>query len=221
MLLYIVTAHNLVDLNSAELLQECLKSFDFVRLKELERSIDGTFEWIWSDDHFNEWLSTDCGILWIQGKPGSGKSTLMQYLYRMESNKERLVPTIICEFSFFGQTMGAENSMTGLLRSLIHQIIQQRSSLAGPAMEEFRKEFRKQSATGKGPHYDVATLQGILAATLDQAEQETDGLQFVFFIDSLDECADQSEPWFEGWKFFVNKVAKVHPNSNRKQGSAF
>jgi putative ribosome biogenesis GTPase RsgA len=43
-----------------------------------------TVDWVWllpaGRSSLAQWLSTEAGIFWIQGKPGSGKSTLMNYL---------------------------------------------------------------------------------------------------------------------------------------------
>jgi len=49
----------------------------------------GTFEWIYRDpevesepwSNYVKWLGSVEDIYWITGKPGSGKSTLMKYLY--------------------------------------------------------------------------------------------------------------------------------------------
>ncbi|KAH7391608.1 hypothetical protein BKA64DRAFT_109923 [Cadophora sp. MPI-SDFR-AT-0126] len=42
-----------------------------------------TFEWAFQDldgTNFSTWLQSGCGLCWIRGKPGSGKSTLMKHI---------------------------------------------------------------------------------------------------------------------------------------------
>jgi ATPase subunit of ABC transporter with duplicated ATPase domains len=57
-----------------------------------------TFSWIFEDASqgpsgefkFQDWLLFQEGIYWIMGKAGSGKSTLMKYLYHHQRTKEAL-----------------------------------------------------------------------------------------------------------------------------------
>src|ERR1700733_637613 len=53
------------------------------RLTDIAPPYGDTFSWIWTADDlaFVSWLQSGAGIYWISGKPGSGKSTLMKYLY--------------------------------------------------------------------------------------------------------------------------------------------
>jgi len=39
----------------------------------------GTLDWVWNSG-LSSWLESGSGIFWIEGKPGSGKSTLMKYI---------------------------------------------------------------------------------------------------------------------------------------------
>ena len=48
----------------------------FDRRDQITRAETGTNEWIWSYGPYVEWATEASGILWIQGKPGSGKSVL-------------------------------------------------------------------------------------------------------------------------------------------------
>ncbi|KAH7403242.1 hypothetical protein BKA64DRAFT_444322 [Cadophora sp. MPI-SDFR-AT-0126] len=46
----------------------------------LPDSYAGTFSWIWSHDSFQDWTAGGSKMLWIQGKPASGKSTMMKFI---------------------------------------------------------------------------------------------------------------------------------------------
>lgn len=76
-----------------------------------------------------DWLSSSKGLYWIFGKPGSGKSTLIDYL--AHNNRTTLAlqqyrPTewIVLRFFFdFRGGKGVTNSFEGLLRSLLYQLV--------------------------------------------------------------------------------------------------
>lgn len=76
-----------------------------------------------------DWLSSSEGLYWISGKPGSGKSTLIDYL--AQNNRTKLTlqqyrPTewIVLRFFFdFRGGKGVTNSCEGLLRSLLYQLV--------------------------------------------------------------------------------------------------
>ena len=63
---------------------ECLASLYFhgmhLRRNQIGPAQPNTYEWIWEHSRYNKWFSTEDGerssMLWIQGKPECGKSTL-------------------------------------------------------------------------------------------------------------------------------------------------
>ncbi|KAK5954970.1 hypothetical protein OHC33_003649 [Knufia fluminis] len=87
-----------------------------------------TCQWIWSTI-FRRWLRAhQPKAFWIAGKPGSGKSTLMKYLASstdVVSNLPDHRPGWLVVSFFFDFRLADEvgNSVTGLLRSLLFQII--------------------------------------------------------------------------------------------------
>ena len=76
-----------------------------------------------------EWLSNDEVLYWIYGKPGSGKSTLVNHLIDRDRTKVKLQESshmnwIVLHFFFdFRGGKGVTNSFEGLLRSLLYQLI--------------------------------------------------------------------------------------------------
>lgn len=66
------------------------------RHESISEAYTKTFEWIfrrpedalWHD--FVKWLETGTGIYWINGKPGSGKSTLMKFVVEQEQTRGHL-----------------------------------------------------------------------------------------------------------------------------------
>ena len=67
----------------------CLKSLNHFdtrkRIQDVEPAHSATYDWLLNDDvGFNGWLAVKnpSPVFWIQGKPGSGKSTLMKLITR-------------------------------------------------------------------------------------------------------------------------------------------
>lgn len=81
----------------------------------------------WSS--FVKWLKSEDEVYWINGKAGSGKSTLMNYI-RGDSRKEASLQEwhpdrqlLTPSFFFWAAGSPLQRSVLGLLRSLIYQII--------------------------------------------------------------------------------------------------
>lgn len=116
--------------------EDCLASLYFNEFQE-RRLIVGipheeTFSWVWSHDSFREWAdSNQSALLWLQGKPASGKSTITNYLrnglqryldQRDSSTKNRHV---IADFfySLRGGTSQHQRGHTWMLRSILWQLL--------------------------------------------------------------------------------------------------
>ncbi len=62
------------------------------RLEQIEHKMGHTFDWVYEEDTvgLTTWLRKGKGIYWISGKPGSGKSTLMKFIYGDRRTSELL-----------------------------------------------------------------------------------------------------------------------------------
>jgi len=82
---------------------------------------------LWDD--FRVWLMSGQGLYWINGKAGSGKSTLMDYVNRhgrrLEYLEEWCPDRLLLTPSYFFWAAGSrlQKSIDGLLRSLIWQML--------------------------------------------------------------------------------------------------
>lgn len=90
---------------------------------------------LWDD--FSVWLKSGEGLYWINGKAGSGKSTLMNYICqdgrRLEYLKEWSLNRQLLTPSYFFWAAGSrqQQSIDGLLRSLIYQMLTKYPELVG------------------------------------------------------------------------------------------
>jgi hypothetical protein len=112
-----------------------LKALHFKQLKERQSEIreahTHTFEWVFdhqSTSNFSSWLQSENGIYWIEGKPGSGKSTLMKFLVSNHKTARLLQrwsgakEFIMVNHFFWSAGTKLQKSLNGLFRSLLFQI---------------------------------------------------------------------------------------------------
>ena len=148
-----------------------------------------TFEWIFRheprDDvpktFFLEWLVSQSGIYWINGKAGSGKSTLMKFLWEHQRTMEYLriwsgdSVLVTASYFFWNSGIDMQKSQEGLLRSLLYSILQQCPSIMS-------------ILPSNGPYSRQVSwsLPELLSAFSLLRTHDT-STKFCFFIDGLDE----------------------------------
>ncbi|KDN63739.1 hypothetical protein CSUB01_03202 [Colletotrichum sublineola] len=111
--------------------QQLLESLKFDQLDSRQTSIKAahnkTCRWFLKSPDYNEWLKPEMlaehhGLLWIRGKPGAGKSTLMKYLHT-NTSRTRGRQTLIACFFFNARGDQLERSLEGMHRSLLLQLL--------------------------------------------------------------------------------------------------
>ncbi|KAI1130681.1 hypothetical protein F5Y10DRAFT_262831 [Nemania abortiva] len=163
--------------------RECLGSLYFerqhTRREEIADPEPGTSEWIWSHKSYLSWTKVQRGILWIQGKPGSGKSVLAKSIIQRVHEMSDTQKTLICDW--FYSTRGGEALMAhkSLLQSLLYQLLSQSPDL----FRYFRDIYRQHPAMSK----DWATVDLLLKILKTIA---TDGTKVIAVIDAMDESED-------------------------------
>ncbi|KAL0260205.1 hypothetical protein SLS55_003889 [Diplodia seriata] len=118
------------------------------REKAIANVYPDTFEWIFRDGQadkqgrelqwtrFPSWLrDTSESIYWITGEAGSGKSTLMKFIFEhpqlrhhLQENAKEL-PLMLAGFFFCNPGSNMQKSQEGLLRTLLHQCLNVRQDL--------------------------------------------------------------------------------------------
>lgn len=185
-----------------------LKSFTFPTIEHRQDTIseahEKTFQWIfrspelhdkpWSD--FTHWLQFEDDIYWISGKAASGKSTLMKYFRGHPLIAKHLAawsgktPLTVAHFFFWYAGTPLQKSQAGLLRTLIHQVLDERRELIPHVMPELWQEAKSYTVNTlerlhKSWHaWSVSDLKQLLEDLIRQTEFSS---KFCFFVDGLDE----------------------------------
>ena len=110
------------------------------RFQNVADAADSTYEWIFQESmglskkapkpmmSFKKWLAHGDGIFHISGKPGSGKSTLMKFIYNHSQTTEELEQwagdktLVFVRFFFWRPGSLLQRTLLGLIRSLMFSV---------------------------------------------------------------------------------------------------
>lgn len=143
-----------------------------------------TCSWIFHLDSYKEWEDGSRGLLWIKGKPGAGKSTLMLHLYRMRRRRHLTNHELNLDFFFTARGVELQRTPSGMLRSLLNQLFRQDVSIR-PAIRDVYEEkciafgHDDRSWEWQRPELEQLLAEAIVNSALSQ--------QITIFIDALDE----------------------------------
>lgn len=139
-----------------------------------------TCRWLFDTHEYIEWrrsLSTGSRrrFLWIKGKPGAGKSTMMKLA--LEQASEHFPRGIVASFFFSARGHGAAKTIEGMYRSLLHQILTKLPRLPSKLPSHIGKSVIRDG-------WPVLLLQNLLQEALLALPQ---GETLIFYVDALDE----------------------------------
>ncbi|TRX89494.1 hypothetical protein FHL15_009663 [Xylaria flabelliformis] len=137
-----------------------------------------TCAWLLSHPDYIKWLtpaefSQHHGLLWIYGKPGAGKSTIMKYIYT------RALGHSDTTISFFFNARGddLEKSTQGMYRSLLFQLLEKLPDLQ--EVLDLPGHFSDNS-------WEINVLQSLFSAAIAKLGRR----RVTCFVDALDECGE-------------------------------
>ncbi|KAI0102430.1 hypothetical protein GGR51DRAFT_550497 [Nemania sp. FL0031] len=138
--------------------------------------------WFLETPSYINWLQGDASgnsnnFLWIKGKPGAGKSTLMKFLLGQLRNQMRHAKNREVLLSFFFNARGhdLEKATIGLYRSLLLQLLE-----ALPDLKYVLDSIRI------GHDWTLESLKSVF----EEAVQGLGGVSLICLIDALDECEE-------------------------------
>ncbi|KAM0462379.1 hypothetical protein ACHAPV_003854 [Trichoderma viride] len=156
------------------------------RITHLTAAQRGTCCWFLTKPEYKSWHDVaqqpdHSGLLWIKGNPGTGKSTLMKFLFEeAKLSTNGASSQIILSFFFLARGTDDEKSTTGLYRSLLHQLFQK--------IPEAKDSLEWMTADGAKTVQRNKWQDASLKRTLEQAVQKLGSRSLTIFVDALDEC---------------------------------
>jgi hypothetical protein len=153
------------------------------RQMTIKRAHAKTCEWLLKKSEYLDWLNAaklheHHGFLWINGKPGAGKSTMVKFA--LSNSRKIMKDQIIISFFFNARGADLEKSTIGMYRSLLVQLLER--------LPELRCVFESVGFTtwnsSGHPQWSVELLKDLF----QQAVQRLGQFSVMCFIDALDEC---------------------------------
>ena len=168
------------------------------RQNEISQSYPKTFGWVFDDDDvilpwdsLSKWLKHGHRIYWINGKAGSGKSTIMKFIAKDERthhaletwSKDRSCLTLTFYFWLSGSKL--QRSIKGFLCSLLRQIVINHSL----ALEKVLRNRELITWKRNIGDWSLDELKGLLYSAIESVHHDSN---MCIFLDGIDEF-DQDE----------------------------
>jgi nucleoside phosphorylase len=144
-----------------------------------------TCRWLLNKPEYREWLDNNKlgehhGLLWMKGKPGTGKSTIMKFA--LANARKTMKDRIIMSFFFNARGEDLEKSTVGLYRALLSEVLERVPQLQ---CISDTPELRRWNSGGHR-QWGVESLKDLFEQAILHLEQSS----LICFIDALDECAE-------------------------------
>lgn len=183
------------------------------REKNVAKSHGKTFEWIFGADgrqgkvenefrhDFSAWLETNNygPIFWMTGKPGSGKSTLMKYLYEHPAthalSRKWAGALPLSTAGFFSWASGSkeQRSKSGLLRSLLYQFLSVNPHLIPRTFPNLWTKIRTMTSKERIALHLELDIDELLEAFQLFMGAALSEMKICIFIDGLDEFEEDHQ----------------------------
>ncbi|KAG7403063.1 Vegetative incompatibility protein HET-E-1 [Fusarium oxysporum f. sp. raphani] len=136
-------------------------------------------DWIFNNDKFQTWHDKSLpnhGILYVNGKPGAGKTTLTSAIIeKLLDNRDYSITHHCVLYFYFKHQVPGKSTFNGLLRAILEQLIDQDQCMSDHL-------FEKASSTQGVTLRTTNTLQKIIKDSLESYH-----ICYIV-LDGLDEC---------------------------------
>lgn len=177
--------------------QACLQSLRFPGMDQRRLSLaspaKGTCSWLFEHPQYQNWFRSGgegqhSGLFFLTGKPGVGKSVLVNEAFRRASTGKHTSRHRTASFFFNRKGGNLENSTIGLYRSLLVQLLPK-------SPKHFQRVCELRDDQGCDDTWPEFQLQSILRFMF---EDPSEPITFLF-IDALDECDDGGRSQVAFW----------------------
>jgi hypothetical protein len=185
--------------------QKCLQSLNISearkRFEDVENAYKETYGWLFEDEvGFTNWLNgkNSKPVFWIQGKPGSGKSTVMKYGISNPITQRLLQDYddhswVTASYFFHDRGSTIQKSVEGFLYEVLYQVLHQRKEVFASVFKLFNRLIVPQSSAEtlldrrQKTLSDVWTLSTMQEALLSIVANTESDVNICLFVDALDE----------------------------------
>ena len=161
---------------------ETLQSLKFDEMSDRFSTINPahakTCHWLVEREEYKAWhdkakSSEHNGFLWIKGKPGAGKSTLMKWA--LTHAQKTCGDDTLISFFFNARGEGLERSTEGMYQSLLVQLLEKI-----PRLQSVLDKQRQRN------NWPIEILSGLFREAVISLEND----RLTCYIDALDECGE-------------------------------
>lgn len=180
------------------------------RQPEVEEAIhENTCKWILQDEKYQNWVDYKTGLLWVKGKPGAGKSTLMAFIYRdllkEQNGRKGGERHIRLEHFFLGRGFPLQKNSNGMFRSLLHQLLSADWAIRRAILLEFKGK-KLFGVAGKDWNWTDKEMRRLfLESVLNVAKRRT----ITILVDALDESGPEAPALVEYFHTLHDKLEKA------------
>ncbi|KAL6697259.1 nacht and ankyrin domain-containing protein [Trichoderma pleuroticola] len=172
--------------------QKCLHSLAFKQMQDrdndIEHAVQGTCEWLLKHETYIKWATSNRSLLWIKGKPGAGKFTLLKYA--LGKQRDMLGAggnDLVLSFFFHARGDDLQKTPLGFLRSLLHQVLKQAPEALSDLVSVYQQKCRDMGDPPDKWQWHLAELWGFFKSSLPRI---LTARSIWLFIDALDECGE-------------------------------
>lgn len=178
-----------------------------LREQDIKDKIPNTCDWLLEHSRYVSWLEQR-GLLWITGKPGSGKSTIMKFAMRnskQDSSRSAPKDTIM---SFFFSSRGNTNQRTaaGLYRALLYQLLRVDTEHAQSLISSSSRKKSIEDVERSWIHNKNELAFRVKSCILGFLVSH----RLTLYIDALDECDEA----LDVFHFFCDLIQEAKTKSN-------
>ncbi|KAI9037068.1 NACHT nucleoside triphosphatase [Aspergillus affinis] len=158
------------------------------RRGNVKRPHTDTCTWILKLEEYRDWMDRSHGLLWVKGKPGSGKSTLMAFMH--QEIKGRILPgNPVLEFFFSARGTELQRTPLGMFRSLLNQLCRQDADTRARLRTTYEAKCAEFGRAKNGWEWRQPELEIILQ---EQIVASAKHKPLTIFVDALDEAGAKS-----------------------------
>ncbi|KAK1982789.1 ankyrin repeat-containing domain protein [Colletotrichum cereale] len=157
------------------------------RYESIKAAHAKTCHWLLGHSDYLCWLDPNKmadhhGFLWISGKPGTGKSTIMKYAFS-QATKNATPESAVISFFFNARGDYLERTIEGMYRSLLLQLLEKFPKLQVVLDDVVAASF-VHSGSGQ---FNISLVQDLVLKAIAKLGRQ----EVTCFVDALDECDEK------------------------------